>query len=153
VHIHHPRSREALKYFFVSVFAVVLTAISALVYGYEYGINPNQIQILPFIERIKDASLFRGDYFVDTIRRFPSLYPYIIAFLSKCMPMQALPLCGLGLSETKFVHKTVYSILGEKDFKLIRDKYGAQYVIEDARRKLSFEPVYKNGSFCVYKIR
>lgn len=72
--------------------ALILTALSALVYGYEYGINPNHMQVLPFIEKIRDPSLFPNDYFVDTLKRFPSVYPYIMAFLSKFVDLEKLHL-------------------------------------------------------------
>lgn len=76
----------------VAVSAVVLAALSAFVYGYEYGITPNHIQILPFIEKLKDPALFPNDYFVNTIKRFPSAYPYIMAILSRFAELEALHL-------------------------------------------------------------
>ena len=72
--------------------AVILAALSAFVYGYEYGINPNHIQILPFIAKIKDVSLFPGDYFVNTLNHFPSIYPYVMAWLSGFVGLEALHL-------------------------------------------------------------
>ena len=44
------------KYLLIAAAAIVLTALSAFVYGYEYGITPNHIQIIPFIEKIKENS-------------------------------------------------------------------------------------------------
>ena len=78
------------RYILIAAAAIVLTALSAFVYGYEYGITPNHIQILPFIEKLKDGALFQGDYFVDTLKRFPSAYPYIMAFISRWMPLEPL---------------------------------------------------------------
>lgn len=70
------------RYLLIAALALILTALSILLYGYEYGTNPNQIQTLPLIEKIIDPSLFKNDYYVDTLNRFPSVYPYVMAFLS-----------------------------------------------------------------------
>ncbi|MFA6320291.1 MAG: DUF6798 domain-containing protein [Candidatus Omnitrophota bacterium] len=76
----------------VSIAAVILSALSAFVYGYEYGITPNHIQSLPFIAKIHDPSLFPNDYFVNTLSRFPSVYTYIMAYLSNWINLEMLHL-------------------------------------------------------------
>ena len=80
------------RYVLIAAAAIALTILSALVYGYEYGITPNHIQVIPFIGKIADSSLFPNDYFVDTVRRFPSVYPYLMAFTSKWIGLECLHL-------------------------------------------------------------
>ena len=69
---------------------LLLVVLSCLVYGYEYGDNPNQIQVIPFISKIANCQLYPGDYYVDTIRFFPSVYPYIMALLSGFLGLEKL---------------------------------------------------------------
>ncbi|TRZ50426.1 MAG: hypothetical protein D4S01_06695 [Dehalococcoidia bacterium] len=72
------------------IIPLLLVVLSCLVYGYEYGDNPNQIQVIPFISRIANPQLYPGDYYVDTMRFFPSPYPYIMALLSSFLGLEKL---------------------------------------------------------------
>ena len=78
------------KYFIVSIAAVVLVILSTLVLGYDYGINSNHEQVITFIKKISNPALFPNDYFVNTFNRFPSIYPYVMAFLSKWVELEIL---------------------------------------------------------------
>ncbi|MFA5144247.1 MAG: hypothetical protein WC522_08835 [Candidatus Omnitrophota bacterium] len=82
----------AKKNLIVSAIASILVVLSIFIYGYEYGTSANHMQILPFIEKIRNPALFPNDYFVNTLNRFPSIYPYVMAFLSKWIGLEALHL-------------------------------------------------------------
>jgi aspartate/glutamate racemase len=62
-------------------------------------------------------------------------------------------LCGMGNDrDRKSIHRKIYEGLTENDFRRLSREYGIRYVIEDASKQLSFKPVYRNRTFCVYKI-
>ena len=78
----------AIKY----LSAGFLVLFSMLVFGYSYGSNPNHIQILPFIYKVMDPSLYLNDYYVATLNKFPTLYPYLVAFLAKWFNLESMHL-------------------------------------------------------------
>jgi len=91
------------RFLFISGAAILLAILSAFVYGYEYGITPNHIQVIPFVEKIKDTTLFPGDYFVDTFKRFPSVYPYIMALLSARLDLETIHLILYAICKFVFL--------------------------------------------------
>lgn len=72
------------------IIAAVFTALSLLIYGYDYGTTINHIQILPFFYKLANPSLFHNDYYVDTLSLFPSIYLYINAFLLRWFSLEKL---------------------------------------------------------------
>ncbi|NQT90840.1 MAG: hypothetical protein HQ558_06255 [Candidatus Omnitrophica bacterium] len=110
----------AIKYLLAAIFV----PLSALLLGYNYGITPNQIQVLPFIYRIADPSLFPGDYYVDTLSQFPSLFPYLMAFLSKLLELETLHLV------LYFLLRYVLLIASYKlSYQLFRSHRGAMFTM------------------------
>ncbi|MBI5883879.1 MAG: hypothetical protein HZB91_12340 [Elusimicrobia bacterium] len=80
--------------FILSASAVLL---NLALYGYRYGTDPNTAQVLPFIGRLMDPSLYPNDPYVASVSAFPSLYPLVMAGLGRAVPLPALHL-GLYLA-------------------------------------------------------
>lgn len=55
-------------------------------YGYDYGTNVHHDQILPFIFRLIDPTVFPGDPYLDTLRLYPSFFPHLVAGIAKLYP-------------------------------------------------------------------
>ncbi|MFA6584064.1 MAG: DUF6798 domain-containing protein [Elusimicrobiaceae bacterium] len=66
------------------------TVISLFVNGYQYEASPNVQQIVPFIDFLKDNSLFPHDHYVHTARFFPSVFPRLMAWASSAIPLYPL---------------------------------------------------------------
>lgn len=61
--------------------------LSLLLLGYNFGSDPNLPQILPYIAQIDNPGLFPTDSYVETFSSFPSVYPYLIAYAARWMPL------------------------------------------------------------------
>ena len=62
----------------------VSTLASVLLYGYNYGSDPNLAQLLPFIHKLQNPALYPGDPYIQSLASFPSMYPRLVALL--CSP-------------------------------------------------------------------
>ena len=65
----------------------LLAGLSVLIDGYVYGTQTNLDQVLPFIHKILDPSLYPGDPYVATLSSFPSPYPALMAFAARFVPL------------------------------------------------------------------
>jgi len=75
-----------MKYFFL----LLLTFLSVSIYGYGYGINANHAQMLPFIHYLNNPLLYQNDVYVQTFSSYPTFYCYLMAYLSKIIPLPVL---------------------------------------------------------------
>ena len=69
---------------------LALTALSVFLYGFVYNTHPNLDQIVPFIQKIRNPALYPHDPYISTLAAFPSLYPYLMAWLSRLIPLPLL---------------------------------------------------------------
>ena len=56
-----------------------LTFFSIFTYGYLFRTQPNLDQILPFVNKLRDPSLFPADLYIGTCPAFPSLFPLVMS--------------------------------------------------------------------------
>ena len=70
--------------------AALMTGLSLLLFGYDFGLDPNLAQVLPYINKLADPSLYPGDIFLKSFSSFPSLYPAAAAFLGRFAGLGAL---------------------------------------------------------------
>ena len=71
-----------------------MTGLSLLIFGYDFGLGPNLAQVLPYINRLADPSLYPGDIFLKSFSSFPSLYPAAAAFLGRFASLETLHLAA-----------------------------------------------------------
>lgn len=71
-----------------------MTGLSLLLFGYDFGLGPNLAQVLPYIHRLADPSLYPGDIFLKSFSSFPSLYPAAAAFLGRFASLESLHLAA-----------------------------------------------------------
>lgn len=76
------------------LWAALLTALSLLIFGYDFGAGPNLAQVLPYINQLADPALYPGDIFLKSFSSFPSLYPRAAAFLGRFAPLETLHLAA-----------------------------------------------------------
>ncbi len=74
------------------VLVFLLTALNLLVFGYEYTPNTYIAQDLPFIHEINNPDLYPDDLYVNTLKSFPSLYVYLMAWLSRLASLETIHL-------------------------------------------------------------
>lgn len=74
--------------------AAVLTGLSVLIFGYDFGAGPNLAQVLPYINKLADPALYPGDIFLKSFSSFPSLYPQAMALLSRFASLETLHLAA-----------------------------------------------------------
>lgn len=74
--------------------AALMTGLSLLLFGYDFGVDPNLAQILPYIHRLMDPALYPGDVFLKSFSSFPSLYPAAAAFLGRFASLETLHLAA-----------------------------------------------------------
>jgi len=67
-----------------------MTALTLLLFGYDFGLDPNLAQVMPYVRRLADPSLYPGDVFLDSFSSFPSLYPAAAAWLGAHAPLETL---------------------------------------------------------------
>jgi hypothetical protein len=67
--------------------AALLTGASLLLFGYDYGVDPNLAQVLPFVNKLMHPALYPGDPFIASFSSFPSLYPHAAALLGRLAPL------------------------------------------------------------------
>ncbi|HAM34715.1 MAG TPA: hypothetical protein DEB40_12615 [Elusimicrobia bacterium] len=70
----------------------VASLLNFLFYNYNFGTDPHIVQVLPFIRRLNPGLSYPSDPYVETVRSFPSLYPQIMAFLSRHVALEPLHL-------------------------------------------------------------
>lgn len=83
--------------------AALLTALSALIFGFDFGTDPNLAQVLPYINRLADPSLYPGDAFLASFSSFPSLYPAAAALAGRLLPLGPLHLAAYLVSRFLFL--------------------------------------------------
>lgn len=76
------------------LWAALMTGLSLLLFGYDFGLGPNLAQVLPYINRLADPSLYPGDLFLKSFSSFPSLYPAAAAFLGRFASLESLHLAA-----------------------------------------------------------
>lgn len=76
------------------LWAALMTGLSILLFGYDFGVDPNLAQVLPYIRRLADPALYPGDIFLKSFSSFPSLYPAAAAFLGRFAPLETLHLAA-----------------------------------------------------------
>ncbi|MDP2865745.1 MAG: hypothetical protein Q8O90_05850, partial [Elusimicrobiota bacterium] len=76
------------------LWAALMTGLSLLLFGYDFGLGPNLAQVLPYINRLADPALYPGDIFLKSFSSFPSLYPAAAAFLSRFAALDTLHLAA-----------------------------------------------------------
>lgn len=72
------------------LWAAVATAVSLLVQGYVYELSPNVQQTAPFIASFMDPALFPADAYVRSAEFFPSLFPRLLAWAGRLVPLYPL---------------------------------------------------------------
>lgn len=72
------------------LWAAVAAAGSLLVQGYVYELSPNVQQTAPFIASFMDPALFPADAYVRTADFFPSLFPRLMAWAGRLVPLYPL---------------------------------------------------------------
>lgn len=80
-----------------------MTGLSLLIFGYDFGLGPNLAQVLPYINRLADPSLYPGDIFLKSFSSFPSLYPAAAAFLGRFASIESLHLAAYLASRFFFL--------------------------------------------------
>ena len=94
-------SKYAIAFFFLGA--------NVLIYGYNYGNNSYHDQILPFINKIIDPSLYPNDAYLTTIKTYPTIYFNAIAFLGKFLPLEYLHF-GVFLTARYVFFLVVYAL-------------------------------------------
>ncbi len=74
--------------------AACATVLTVLVFGYDYGVDPNLAQVLPYVNRLLEPSLYTGDAFVSSFSAFPSVYPRLAALGASLMSLEKLHLAA-----------------------------------------------------------
>jgi|GEM_PF-2823589 len=131
--------------------AAALGAALCLVFaGYDYGVTSNQMQVLPFIEKAANPALFSSDYYVNTLRFFPSFYPYIMAL---CMKLAALPVLHFVLyCAARFLFLLAGYELAVFLFSSARTGYAAMFMLAvsplvNISGPLGFDPLMKTSFY------
>lgn len=70
-----------------------LTILSIFIYGYTFGTSTNLDQVLPFIQKIQNPTLYPQDPYIKTLSFFPSIYPYFISYLGRFFSLPLVHVC------------------------------------------------------------
>lgn len=81
-----------MKRLFTNKYTLIFCAftVNLLLYGYEYGNNSYHDYLLAYIQKIIDPALYPKDLYLSTLRTFPSLYIYFMAFWAEFFSLESV---------------------------------------------------------------
>lgn len=119
-----------------------LVYLNYFIYGYSYGMNLNQVLVMPFIYKINNPALFSEDPYATTFSAYSSLYCNLIAILNKLIPLEQLH-CVLYIF-LKFMLIFIIFQLAQYMFRSVRTASLACFIFATSRLANS-QPLFGNS--------
>jgi len=124
--------------------------LNLLFYDYSFGSDPHVIQVLPFIRKLNESGLYPHDPYIEAMRRFPSLYPHLIAWLSRALDLERLHLflyIPLRLFWFGVVYRTAAMMFAKRRTAVLACLLAAVSPLTNVLTPLGEEPMIKSSLY------
>ncbi|MFA5160762.1 MAG: DUF6798 domain-containing protein [Elusimicrobiales bacterium] len=129
---------------------LVCAAVSLFVYGCAYSSSPNTAQIIPFIKKLMNPSLYPGDFYIASQSAFPSLYPLLMARLAAFFPLESLHFwlyAALKIWFMRLIYLLAMEISGREDAAVLSCLLCALSPITNVFSLMGEDPLMKAAMF------
>lgn len=124
--------------------------LNLLCYGYSFGTDPHVVLILPLIRKLKEAGLYPNDPYVEALRSFPSLYPRLMACLSRFVDLERLHLLlyiPVRLLWFGVVYRTAGAMFAQRRTAVLACLLAAVSPLTNVLTPLGEEPMIKSSLY------
>ena len=124
--------------------------LNYLLFAYQFGVDAHIAQIIPFIHRLADASLYPSDPYVATLPLFPSIYPLLMAWLSHSIELERLHFIlyiGLRILWFSTIYQLAAQMFGRRRTAVLACTLAAMSPLANALTPLGEDPMIKSSLY------